>query len=126
MKNQIVVLTIGMMLSGLSYTSAQRCGTTEYYQMKKEADASVQMRLDEAEKITREWINRTTVTLPAIPGFTPSGDHRKDVAAYAIAKRNLLIAKPVENATVTPENIEKARREKRKNNEFVYRKGGAQ
>ena len=124
MKNPVVVLTIGLMLSGFSYTSAQRCGTTEYYEMRKQTDASLQTRMEEAEKITQEWIHRTTVTLPSIPGFIPSGNHQNDLASYAIAKRNLQPGKPSDKREAAPANIEKVRQEKRKNNEFLYRKGG--
>ena len=125
MKKPVVVLTVGFLLSGLSYTNAQRCGTTEYYHMRKQADPSVQLRQDQAEQITQEWINSKTVTLPSIPGFIPSGDHQKDVKAYSAAKKNLVIAIPALKQVAAPADVEKARREKRKNNEFVYRKGGA-
>ncbi len=125
MKKTSMILTIGFLLAAISSTNAQRCGTTEYYNLRKQTNSSLQTRHDHVEQITQAWLQRKSVKYPSIPGFTPSGNYMKDIPAYAEAKREFLKMNPGKPQSPVPTNIEKLRDEKRKNNEFVNVKGGA-
>ena len=128
MKNNCLLLTFCFLLSAYSYTQAQRCGTSQYYELRKQNNPGLQIKMDHAEQITQEWIHRQQpVSNPSLPGFTHSGDYRKDIPAYRQAKTEFLKVHPVANNTATPAsaNVEMLRVEKRKNNQFKSMKGGA-
>lgn len=123
-----MILTIGFLLSAISYTHAQRCGTTEYYDLRKQNNTAVQARLDYVEQITMDWMrNQSKSEFPSISGFTATGNQVTDIQTYATAKRNLMKVQPEKNPEVkaTSENIEKLRIQKRNNNSFVETKGGS-
>ena len=129
MKNNCLLLTFCFLLSAYSYTQAQRCGTSQYYELRKQNNPGLQVKMDHAEQITQEWIRRQEpVKNPSLPGFTPTGNYRMDIPAYKQAKTEFLKMHPVASNTSTPAsaNVEKLRVEKRKNNQIKSMKGGAQ
>ncbi len=128
MKNNCLLLTFCFLLSAYSYSQAQRCGTSQYYELRKQNNPGLQIKMDHAEQITQEWIRRQEpASIPSLPGFIPTGDYRKDILAYRQAKTEFLKLQPVTNNTATPvsADVEKLRAEKRRNNQFKSMGGAA-
>src|SRR6185503_3737563 len=95
-------LFLSVFVAGTLLTAAQaqprNCGTTEYYELRKQQDPSLEKRMEENEKQIAKWIKEhpaqgvsAKVTLPAIPGFKASGNEEQDKINYANAKSKYLV-----------------------------------
>ena len=122
------------MMAGTLLTVVQAqtrdCGTTEYYELRKQQDPSLEKRMDENEKQIAKWIKEhpaqgtsAKAVLPDVPGFIISGNEKQDRINYAIAKSKYLAKHELKNGNNIPSDInnDKALREKkRKSNAFIY------
>jgi len=127
-----VFLSVFMTGTLLTVAQAQtrNCGTTEYYELRKQQDPSLEKRMEENEKQIAKWIKEHSAsepsakaTLPAIPGFEASGNEELDRINYANAKSKYLAQHGLLNGNNNPAEInsDKALREKkRKSNSFIY------
>ena len=127
-----VFLTVFVTGTLLTVVQAQtrNCGTTEYYELRKQQDPSLEKRMDENEKLIAKWIEEhpakevsAKAVLPALPGFKSTGDEEQDRINYAIAKSKYLAKHELKNGNNIPSDInnDKALREKkRKSNAFIY------
>jgi len=125
---------LSVCVAGTLLTAAQaqtrNCGTTEYYELRKQQDPSLEKRTEENEKQIAKWIKEHSAsepsakaTLPAIPGFEASGNEELDKINYAKAKAKYLAQHGLTNGNNIPVDIikEKSLREKkRKTFSFIY------
>jgi hypothetical protein len=129
MKKMLFMITVTGM-SVVTGVHAQRCGTTEYYNSKINADQSVQQRIDAFEKITGGWISvhkSPATKFPKLEGFIPSGNENNDRIAYANAKQRHLQFDPAPASHVNEANlstVEANRKLKQKTNSFIKIEGG--
>jgi len=122
------VFVTGTLLT-VAQAQTRNCGTTEYYELRKQQDPSLEKRMDENEKLIAKWIKEHSApetsakaTLPAIPGFKASGNEAQDKINYANAKSKYIAEHGLMNRTSIPADItnDKALREKkRKSNSFT-------
>ena len=126
-----VFLSIMMAGTLLTVVQAQTrdCGTTEYYELRKQQDPSLEKRMEENEKQIAKWIKEhpaqevsTKAVLPDLPGFKSAGNEEQDKVNYANAKAKYLAQHGAPNGNNIPADItnDKALREKkRKSNSFI-------
>ena len=128
MKNIFLLLIISVMTI-TAYAQTRHCGTTEYYELRKQKDPSLERRMDENEKQIAKWIKEhpaqevpAKAVLPPLPGFKISGNEKQDKINYASAKSKYLIQHGMlnENKISADINNDKSLRErKRKSNSFI-------
>jgi hypothetical protein len=82
------ILTISTAINAQQRT----CGTMENLELRKKANPALEQKMAEDEKLIREWMTAhpspvaATINLPAVKGFTPTGNTDTDRINYAIAK----------------------------------------
>ena len=122
------VFVAGALLTA-AHAQTRHCGTTEYYELRKQQDPSLEKRMEENEKQIAKWIKEhhaqgvsAKATLPAIPGFKASGNEEQDKINYANAKSKYLAQHGLLNENNIPADInnDKSLREKKRNsNSFI-------
>jgi hypothetical protein len=117
-------------ISCLCFASAlmaqvQRCGTTEYYELRKKTDPALQQRMNDLEKQVATWIEKNPqgirtlkqnpVQFPLLPEFKATGDEKTDRLNYAKQKEIFLSKQKVSNtpALILDEKSIKQLREKK-------------
>jgi len=126
-----VFLSVFMAGTLLTVVQAQtrNCGTTEYYELRKQQDPSLEKRMDTNEKLIAKWIKEhpaqggsAKAVLPSLSGFKSTGNEEQDRINYANAKSKYLAQHGLPNGNNMPPaiNNDKALREKkRKLNSFI-------
>jgi hypothetical protein len=130
MKKVFLLVFVAGALLTVAQAQTRNCGTTEYYELRKQKDPSLEKKMEENEKQIAKWIKEHSapepsakVTLPAIPGFEASGNEKLDKVNYANAKSKYFAQHGLLNGNNIPADIknDKALREKkRKSNSFIY------
>jgi hypothetical protein len=124
-----VFLSVFVSATFLTVVQAQTriCGTTEYYELRKQQDPSLEKRMNENEKLIAKWIKEHSAqgvsakaVLPILPGFKSTGNEEQDRINYANAKSKYLAQHLNGNNIPADINNDKALREKkRKSNSFI-------
>ena len=126
-----VFLSVFMAGTLLTVVQAQtrNCGTTEYYELRKQQDPSLEKRMDANEKLIAKWIKEhpaqgvsAKTVLPTLPWFKSTGNEEQDRMNYANAKSKYFAQHGLLNGNNMPPaiNNDKALREKkRKLNSFI-------
>ena len=130
MKKVFLSVFVAGTLLTVAQAQTRNCGTTEYFELRKQQDPSLEKRMEENEKVIANWIKEhpaqaapAKTEFPALPGFKSTGDEEQDRINYAIAKSKYLAQHALSNENnihADINNDKSLREKKRKSNSFIF------
>ena len=95
MKRSIFTLLFLLLIAG-AYGQSRKCATMEVLEKQTQNNPEMAQRFESMQQRTEEKIeqtgrteNHSQLNLPALPGFTPTGDPHTDLVQFGIAKEKL-------------------------------------
>jgi len=120
MKTIIFTLIVLVAVSTGAFSQQRNCGTMDYLQTRMQKDPTLAERMAAEEAHIQKWTEehpQIHATFPILPGFQQTGNESMDRASYADVKASYEKDHPttLSSQTMTAEEIEKARAERKKN-----------